>query len=438
MPLSDIVDLEISLETGGVTQAGFGIPGVLGYNAGFVERIRFYTSPDGVADDFAATTPEFKAASIIFSQTPRPPRIAIFRGLLKPTQRFELSVGVVKDNQQYSFNINTTTVSFTSGVATSNDLIITGLQAAAAVATAAAFTASVVGTPPNTVLRLNGNAAGNWIAVQSLNVEILEVVQNHVDPGVATDLAEIKLIDNTWYGLTTLYNSKLYAMAVAGFAEANEKLYAVSSSDSDIAKEPLLTATDLFQSLQAASFFRSAPIYHDNSGSFVDAAWLGLCLPLDPGSETWKFKTFAGVPATKLTATWQKNIQDKSGNIYYNVAGRNITSEGKVSSGEFIDVIRFRDWLKARMQERIATRLFNSKKVPFTDEGISIIENEIRAQLREGVTVGGLVDGFTVTVPKARDITPALKALRTLSLAEFDSVLAGAIHAVKIRGRITA
>lgn len=179
-----------------------------------------------------------------------------------------------------------------------------------------------------------------------------------------------------------------------------------------------------------------------------DAAWEGRVLPLDPGSETWAFKTLAGVTVDTLTDSEQNFLDGKNGNYYIQVAGINITKNGKMAGGEFIDVVRFRDWLQARIEEDVFAILANSDKVPYTDGGIAIIESALRKVLREGQQVGGiipdfvnssnvLVPGFTVTVPSAADISDSDKATRTLRDVEFTAQLAGAIHAVEIFGTIT-
>lgn len=431
MPLSDIVRVQITTLTGGITRAGFGMPMILGYPS-WVERIRFYTEVAGVAADFATTTPEYKAAAAIFSQNPRPPKIAIGRGALPPTQRFDIYVVAVANSKKYSFMIGSTQIDFTSDPSATNDEIIAGLQAAAATAaTVAGFTASVQGAVGSTFLRILANAAGNWAALEVLDLNFLKIEQNHADPGIATDLGAIALIDSSWYCLLTLYNSKACVTAAAGWVESAEKLYVVASLDSEIATVAASGATDVAKTLKTSAYFRTAPIYHQNNGSFADAAFAGAVLPYDPGSETWKFKTLAGVPTTTLTPTWQGNIIAKSCNYYYDVAGLRMTAEGVVSGGEYIDVIRFRDWLKIRIQERVALTLKNNIKVPYTDKGIALIEADVKAQLTEGEDVGGLVPGESVvTVPKAATVNPADKAARTLRNVKFTAQLAGAIHIV--------
>lgn len=51
---------------------------------------------------------------------------------------------------------------------------------------------------------------------------------------------------------------------------------------------------------------------------------------------------------------------------------------GVVSGNEFIDTIRFRDWLQIRMQERLAALLTGTDKIPYTDDGIARIEGQVR------------------------------------------------------------
>jgi Protein of unknown function (DUF3383). len=81
----------------------------------------------------------------------------------------------------------------------------------------------------------------------------------------------------------------------------------------------------------------------------------------------------------------------------------------------------------------------NSKKIPYTAAGATIIESEIRAQLNDGIRVGGLADNPSpvVRVPDVLSVAPNLRAQRIFEGIEFEARLAGAIHFVKIRGTVT-
>lgn len=436
--LSDIVSITIVLQTGGITQAGFGTPLLLSHSAAFAERVRFYQDPEGVAADFAVTTPEHRAASKIFSQNPRPERVAIGRAALKPTQRFKIGAVSVQNLHKYIVKIGTTDVEYTSDGTATNDEIVAGLAAAITTLAPAGFAATAIGVVGSQVLQILASAPGNWLDITAPDPTYLSFVQDHADPGVATDLTAIKLESNQWYHLVTWFNSEAYVLAASAFVEANKKLYTPDFADSEVitvAESGL--ATDVAHDLKASAFNRTGGCYHPNNAQFFGAAWPGAVLPLNPGSETWKFKTLAGVAVYALSETQKINAQDKRCNLYLEYAGRNIATEGVVASGQFVDTIRFRDWLEARIQERLFLALANSKKVPYTDEGIAILQAALFAQLQEGVDVGGLVkDSIVIQAPTAASANPVDKANRILRNLNFTAELAGAIHKVFIQGQI--
>jgi hypothetical protein len=77
MGVESIVNVTITREGAGVSQAGFGIPLILGPNAAHADTSRLYTSLTGVLTDFASTTDEYKAAQAMFAQDPSPRSIRI-------------------------------------------------------------------------------------------------------------------------------------------------------------------------------------------------------------------------------------------------------------------------------------------------------------------------------------------------------------------------
>ena len=63
----------------------------------------------------------------------------------------------------------------------------------------------------------------------------------------------------------------------------------------------------------------------------------------------------ATVSPAKLTSTFIKKLEAANFNYVITVASKNITQGGKTGGGEWIDVIRFRDWLQNDMQVRVVT-----------------------------------------------------------------------------------
>lgn len=441
MALSDIVSITISTESVLVEQAGFGTPLILANDCpgGFTERVRTYTSLAGlVTDGFATTDATYLIAAKIFSQNPRPPRVMVGRCALKPTQRWALTP-IAANSHVYSLEVDGTTVTFTSDSSGTVAEAIAGLKAAID-----ALSLGLTTTDQTTYLRVVANTAGAFFSLKSPETDYLKIAQDHADPGVGTDLAAIALENNTWYGICSAHNSKAYIDAVSDYAEANKKLYVAQSQDSDVINLSDGSDTGGSQTiaglLKADSKYRTALIYHPTTNAFADAALLGRCLPLDPGSETWKFKTLAGVSTTVLTATQRTNALAKRCNVYNTVAGVAITEEGKVSGNEWIDVIRFRDWIEARIGEEVFAALAASNKIPFTDEGVAVITGLVRAVLDQGVAVGGLSadPAPVVSAPLVANVSATNKALRNLPDVKFDATLAGAIHAVAITGTISA
>lgn len=95
------------------------------------------------------------------------------------------------------------------------------------------------------------------------------------------------------------------------------------------------------------------------------------------------------------------------------------------------------DWIHARIQEQVFFRLVNTKKIPFTDAGATMIENEIRSVLTQATLNGG-IDGFTVTAPRVLSIPEMQRNARVMGDFTFDARLAGAVSVVVIRGVVHA
>ena len=170
--------------------------------------------------------------------------------------------------------------------------------------------------------------------------------------------------------------------------------------------------------------------------------------PYDPGTETWHMKELATIVPSALSTDQKKKLDEQHINTFLRYAGANITIGGYTLAGEWIDVIRFRDWLKSEMQINVFNALKVNRKVPFTDDGIGLIEGKMEETLKRGQDIGGIapteydaddneIPGYTVTVPRASDLTEAERKSRKLTGCRYTARLAGAIHAVEIEGFLT-
>lgn len=224
---------------------------------------------------------------------------------------------------------------------------------------------------------------------------------------------------------------------IAAWIETQKKIYVLSSNDPEIKSSS--STTDIAAFMESQNYDRTSVVYHsDNGDTFIEAGWIGETFPYDPGSQTWAYKTISGVASYELTSNERTNILAKDANIYTETAGVDITEQGTVASGEYLDIIRGIDWLEATIAENIFSELVNTRKVPYTNGGVTVIEGLLKESLDEGVTNGLITDDYVTDAPLVADIDSSEKLARNLPDVTFVATLQGAIHTVEIRGTVTA
>jgi hypothetical protein len=185
-----------------------------------------------------------------------------------------------------------------------------------------------------------------------------------------------------------------------------------------------------------------------DANKYLSVAATAKCLAYPAGSETFALKQLAAVYPSAFSSTHMDDLTTNHENYYAEFGGKNVTMVGQVRAGEWIDTIRFRDWLQDDMQYRIYNLLIMNTKVTYTNNGIALVENQMIASLKAGQSAGGiapdefdsdgvLTPGFTVTVPNSMDLSASQKASRILTGCKFSARLAGAIHAVTVNGELT-
>lgn len=255
---------------------------------------------------------------------------------------------------------------------------------------------------------------------------------------VSEALVAIKDENDSWYAVGITSRTQADQEALAAFIETDCRIAGVASNSADVLNPAL--DTDIASVLNLAGRERTFVIYSSNADTqYPEFAWMGKVLPKDPGSVTWKFKNLSGITADNLTATNLTTLGDKKCNFYHEFGGQNITEEGWMASGEFIDVMRGVDFIQARMQEAIYSRLVNLDKIPYTNQGVDLIVNEMESVLSLAIGQEILANDPepVVNKPDVRDIAFNDRVARLLPDIEFIAYLAGAVHQVKIEGNVT-
>ena len=443
-PIDSIIEVLITRATRFPSQQGFGIPLIMDINT--VQSpgdIDTFTDINGLIDAGHATASQaVLAATALLSQNPRPTEIKLARREANVAQKENLAVGGTVDGT-YTVTLNGIDFTF---VASSNtkDQIVDGLLVAIAGGSEPVtptdngpdfdLTASVPGVGFSFVVKADPNPS---------NKMVITVVTPNT--GAASEIQRIFDADQDWFFVTMTDRTKSDILELATQMSTIRRLYGFET-DEDDSKDlsPGSDTTSILAVLKAAKydFVFGQWTKSSNLSKYPAAAWIGQQAPKDPGSTTWKFKGVIGpAPDDELSVTEKANILDKNGNVYTTVGGQAMFEEGVVSSGEFIDVIRGVEFLLARMKENVFSLFLTEEKIPFTNGGIAQVLTQVDATLQLGVDQGILTDDPgrepTSSAPDILDIPAADRAVRFLDNVEFEAFLQGAIHKVKISGRIS-
>jgi len=273
------------------------------------------------------------------------------------------------------------------------------------------------------------SAAGTIVGAvdETLNVE-----------AIADTLDAINLEDPDYYGILmakrgVLGDQLLDIEDAATNSESRKKLYGYSTDDPDA---PTSATSDIFSVLQLASRDRSIGIWSDTHEEYPECGWFGLQLPKDAGSTNWTFKTISGATPSILSGTAYTNLLAKNANFIETIKGSSIiTSEAKVASGEYVDIIRGVDSTQSRIAEDTFAYLKSKDKVPFTNPGMQATAAPTQGVLIEKAREGLYVESsIVVTVPDVSEINITEKANRQFKGTTFSAQLQGAINYVEIAG----
>lgn len=421
--LNDVVQVVILDGSTAITTASFSIPLVLATFTNFPERTRTYTSITEVGGDFSSTSNAYKMAEKLFGQTSvlgaPPPSIIIGR---RQVDEVTLTP-VVANTQTYTVTINGTDYTYTS------DADATAAEITAGLDTAIGSPAGITVTDNTGTLTVEVTTPGTAWSI-SVSSNLAQVNTTPTETWVEA-LEAVDVENTTWYLLVSETQVAADQEALSDAVAAREKIYGISSSD---AVAPTTGTTDIGAILNAKSAARTFGVYLPTAATeFPEAAWAGSQLAVTPGSNDWDFKRAVGVTVSKLSSTQITNLKNKSWNYYHAKGGVNIFQNGDMFDKKPIDIQIGKDWLKARLQEGIYFRLINSLKIPMTQAGLVIVENEIRAVLSLAESNGLIDRGWTISTPSVLSIPETLRAQRAAGVFVINARLQGSIRSVSLQ-----
>ncbi|KEQ22875.1 DUF3383 family protein [Paenibacillus tyrfis] len=262
--------------------------------------------------------------------------------------------------------------------------------------------------------------------------EVAVMCRKTADPPETLTDVLAKAFTKDWYFLVTTSDTLADVTAIADAVEQDNsrQFFFVTSKKTD------LTA------IKAKKYTRTTAVYHADTSSYPEAAWIGRAGSAEVGSVTWKFKTLTGIQAMNITATELNEVHELGANTYVTKAGDDVTSEGKVVSGEYIDIVHAKDYIKFSIEYAVQKLLNSSPKISYDDTGIAQIESAVKTVLQRAFNQGMIArdaDGigmYGTRFKNRAEVDPADRTARKYSGGEFWFDLAGAIHQTTIRGLI--
>ncbi len=458
-----VVKVDISLNTAGLSKEGFSTILVAGYHDIAGGIVQSFTQASDLTDaGFESTDPIYVACAAAFSQTPSPSVVKV--GQLIASEQ----VISFKDNALPPVGTSLAlTVAVTSADGTSlyaktinktialTDTVNAIYQDYLAALTTANLVLAIDSPTAATNLDIKLADTSHLLHVSYIATDTagtnLGLAKVTAATGASADmtaaLASFLANDSEFYGVILASRVVAEIKDMAAACQANKKLFGTGTAEADVFKGD--ATDDIGSFLQGKSYDHVYTFGDKEAGTeYAECALMARCFAINPGGETWANKQLTGVTSDKLSETEFLACKKKNVNTYEKFRNLAITQIGKVASGEWIDVIRFRDWLEEEIKTNVFTALINSDKVPYTDPGIAIIEKAIHAALVLGQTRGGIApteydsdgnvnEGFKITVPLAIDCSSNNKANRLLEDISFTARLAGAIHNVVIKGSFT-
>lgn len=443
MATGDYVSVTITATTAFPSQVGFGTPAVAGYHTAYPDLIRSYTDLSQLPLDGINSTgvgaATYWAVAAVLSQNPKPSKVKVIRRTNAWTQVIKLFPQSAVTGVIYTVTAGpiggaalkmTYTVPGASTIAT----VCAGIKAAFDALGLAVTTAVADG---NTSVQCTANVAGQAFVYAARNKDLELLNTTALPANLTADIDNAKTLDDDWYALLLDSNSKAELAVVQPYTEALLKIFFGETGDTEDGKVGV--AGTILKVAKAASLNRTS-IWFDGAAvpSFLGAGVAGKGLPYDPGSYSYKAKTINGVTVDALSSTAAGELKVQNGNTYTTTSNLNLTAEGVMASGEFIDIQIGLDALSARIKEAILGVFASNIKIPYTDPGVGLFVAAVYGVLQNFVGTNFLAADPKplVTVPKVKDVDPAQRAARRFPSLSFSANFAGAIHFVGVTGTV--
>src|SRR5699024_6144220 len=232
---------------------------------------------------------------------------------------------------------------------------------AAAITASTGFGAVATGTASGSDVTIAVNTTGMaWSITAEPNMSIARSTYV-VNETITDGLAAAEKDAGFWYGLILTSRSKADVKEAMDWAEANDKLFITATNDANVLQSADTTSIAYYA--QANNYLRTAVMYQSKAGAqYPDAGWMSDRFTYHPGAESWANVRLESVFADTLPEGDYIVAKSKNASTYEVFRNFAITQGGKVAGNEWIDVIRFRDYLVEQCKVNLVGTLVRATK----------------------------------------------------------------------------
>lgn len=450
-----IVQVDITLNTAGSTREGFGLPLFIASTDVFPERVRTYTSMTELALDFPLeTSAVHKAGLKLWQQTPKVSQLSIARR----DMQYLLSIANTPQVGQ-TFSIQLTGSSDGGATVQTSTRTVNASSGQDAGDIFAALKTEIESDPVfgdivSVSLQGSDDLARMLVETSDPDKIFIRVstqsnspitIQPTPSDTPAQFLKRIEDYDNTWYFVAIEDRSSSIITAMSGEIAARRKIFFTATSLIEATQGTVLSSTsDWVADLAKAKHPRTVVLWHHTADNdYPEMAYIGYGAPYDAGSISWGNAQLSGVGYSQQSSGRPLNSSQKAALETRNVnyvdyeGGVSVVRHGKVTDGEWIDIVHGVDWLQAELTTALRDLLINNKggKITYDDRGITRVRQVIETALERAVT-RNFLESYKVNVPRASQIATELKRSRILKDVSFTGILAGAINDVNLQGSV--
>ncbi len=424
IPISDIINVSIAVAPNAVATDGYGpivfmtkeFQPVMGENA-----LRIYTSKKALDEDFPSGEIQ-KAATAWYSQKPTPKTFCV--GSISTTSGSPATSGklvgggaaVLADLKAITAGGMTLNIDGASQTISALDLSGAADLAAVATLVEGALTGVAV-TQAAGVFTITSITSGIASAVStpaatplSTALKLTTATGATSTPGVAStgitnDLAKAsqaaaKTKQFFYYvAVDKSLRETQPLLDAAAWCESAGKVFGLAS-----ASPKVLTAgdtTNYFFKAKSQNLSRTICVYDASNGGveYPEISILGRAATVNfnvaNSALILAFKQGPSITTANLEPTELAALQSYNGNAFIDVGGNTMFYNGAMADGTWFDTIQGVDWMTQKVQVNVFNLFYQSTtKVPWTETGVAMVNQQITLALELAVTNGLIAPGY--------------------------------------------